>query len=210
MISIPFQAGFAPERWTKVTDIMLEKEPNNPRCHRLHILALFKSNLNHAKRVIIGYRLLHHMNDKAMLPAMQYGSVPGKHCISAVIKKVLCHDHLRVTKRNGAFSENDAVGCYDRLVNNLVLMLLVKLGIPKSVAACIGDLWDNVVHLIKTIYGISSVTYGNTEGKPLYGPGQGSTCGPIFWLLCYWVIVTLLDPTITMAKFISACREIIV
>jgi hypothetical protein len=189
---------------------MLEKEPNNPRCHRLHILALFESNLNHAKRVIIGYRLLHHMNDKAMLPAMQYGSVPGKHCISAVIKKVLCHDHLRVTKRNGAFSENDAVGCYDRLVNNLVLMLLVKLGIPKSVAACTGDLWDNVVHLIKTIYGISSVTYGNTEGKPLYGPGQGSTCGPIFWLLCYWVIVTLLDTTITVAKFISACHEIIV
>jgi hypothetical protein len=125
---------------------------------------------------------------------MQYGSVPGRHCISAVIKKVLCHDDLRVTKRTGAFLENDAVGCYDRIVNNLVLMLMIKLGIPKSVTACIGDLWDNVVHLIKTINSISSVTYGNTSRKPLYGPGQGSTCGPVFWLLCYWVIVTLLDP----------------
>ena len=150
------------------------------------------------------------MNDNAMLPTMQHGSVPGRHCISAVIKKVLSHDHLRVTKRNGAFLVNDAVGCYDRLVNNLVLMLMVKLGIPKLVAACIWDLWDNVIHLIKTIYGISSVMYGNTAGKPLYGPGQGSTCGPIFWLLCYWVIVTSLDPTITAAKFISAWREIIV
>jgi hypothetical protein len=89
---------------------------------------------------------------------MQYGSVPGRHCISAVIKNVLCHDDLRVTKRTGAFLENDAVGCYDRIVNNLVLMLMIKLGIPKSVTACIGDLWDNVVHLIKTIYSISSVT----------------------------------------------------
>jgi hypothetical protein len=189
MMSLPFKAGFAPERWTKVTDIMLEKEPNNPRCHRLRILALFESDLNHAKRVIIGRRLLHHMNDNNMIPTMQYGSVPGKHCISAVLKKVLCHDHLQLTKTSGAFLENDAVGCYDRLVNNLVLTLMIKLGLLKSVAACIGSLWENVVHLIKTIYGIFSVTYGNTTDKPLYGPGQGSTCGPVFWLLCYWVIV---------------------
>jgi hypothetical protein len=148
MMSIPFQVGFAPERWTKVTDIMLEKEQNNPRCHRLRILALFETDLNQAKRIIIGRNLLHHMNDHSMIPAMQYGSVPGKHCLSAVLKKVLSHDHLRLTKQNGAFLENDAVGCYDRLVNNLVLMLMVKMGIPKTVAACIGDLWDNVVHLI--------------------------------------------------------------
>ncbi|MFO0446277.1 MAG: hypothetical protein ACK51L_01300, partial [bacterium] len=210
MMSLPFQAGFAPQRWTKVTDIMLEKEPNNPRCHRLRILALFESDLNHAKRVIIGRRLLHHLNDMGLLPTMQHGSVPGKHCLSAVLKKILSHDYLRVTKLSGAFIENDAVGCYDRLVNNLVLMLMAKLGMPKTVIQCIGELWDNVVHLVKTVYGIFSVSYGNTQEKPLYGPGQGSTCGPLFWLLCYWVIVTSLDPTITAGKFISACRSIIV
>jgi hypothetical protein len=121
-------------------------------------LALFESDLNHAKKVIIGRQLLHHMNDSGMLPVMQHGLVPGRQCISAVIKKVLCHDHLCLTKSSGAFLENDSVGCYDRLVNNLVLILMVKLGLPKTVAACIGELWDNVVHLIKTIYGISLVT----------------------------------------------------
>jgi hypothetical protein len=52
MMSLPFKAGFAPEQWTKVTDIMLETESNNPRCHCLHVLAFFESDLNHAKRVI--------------------------------------------------------------------------------------------------------------------------------------------------------------
>jgi hypothetical protein len=89
-------------------------------------------------------------------------------------------------------------------------MILIKLGLPRSVATCVGDLWDNVVHLVKTIYGISSVTYGSTAGKPLYGPGQGCTCGPLFWLLCYWVIVQSLDPTINAAKFVSVCKEVIV
>jgi len=113
MMSIPFQVGFAPQCWTKVTDIMLEKEVNNPRCHRLRILALFESDLNHAKRIIIGHRLLHHMNDHSMIPQMQHGSVPGKHCLSAVLKKVFSHDYIRLTKTSGAFIENDAVGCYD-------------------------------------------------------------------------------------------------
>jgi hypothetical protein len=210
MMSLPFQVGFAPQRWTTVTDIMLEKEVNNPCCHRLCILALFESDLNHAKRIIIGRHLLHHMNDKGMLPAMQHGSVPGKHCLSAVLKKVFSHDYIRLTKTTGAFIENDAIGCYDRLVNNLVLMLMVKLGLPKSVAACIGDLWDNVVHLIKTIYGIFAVSYSSTATQPLYGPGQGSTCGPLFWLLYYWVIVKSLDPLIIAAKFVSACKAIII
>jgi hypothetical protein len=168
MMSIPFQVGFAPERLTKVTDLMLEKEAGNLRCHWLRILALFESNLNHAKWIIIACKLLHHMHDFGLLPDMHYGLVPGKHCLSAVLKKVLCHDHLRLTKRSGVFLENDATGCYDRLVNNLVLMILIKLGLTRSVAACVRDLWDNVVHLLKTIYGISSVTYCSTPGKLLY------------------------------------------
>jgi hypothetical protein len=91
MMSLPFQVVFAPQRWTKVTDIMLDKEANNPHCHCLRILALFESDLNHAKRLIIGRRLLHHLNDQGMLPSMKHGSVPGKHCLSAAqfLKKFL-------------------------------------------------------------------------------------------------------------------------
>jgi hypothetical protein len=42
MMSIPFQCGV-------VTDIMLEKDIGNPRCHRLRIIALFESDFNQAK-----------------------------------------------------------------------------------------------------------------------------------------------------------------
>jgi len=209
MMPMPFQQGFNAERWTKVTDIMLEKEEGNSRCHCLRIIALFESDLNQAKRILIGRRLTHHLADTNMIPDMQFGSVPGKQCHSAVRKKVLSHDHVRLTKTTASFIENDAVGCYDRLVNNLVLMLLVKLGLPTSVASCLGTLWDEVVHHVKTIYGTSTATYGSTSEQPLYGPGQGSTCGPVFWLLCYWVIVESLDPTITAATFYSACNTII-
>lgn len=145
-----------------------------------------------------------------MLSEMQFGSRPGKRCISAVLKKVLQHDLTRVLKQTAAFVENDATGCYDRLINNLILMILRKLGLPATETSFLGQLWDDTIHLIKTIYGTSTVTYTTTADMPLYGPGQGSMCGPIFWILCYWLIVSSLDPTITAAQYISACRSVIV
>jgi hypothetical protein len=81
-----------------------------------------------------------------MLPEMQQGSHPDKQCLSAVLKKVLSHDIIRMTKCAAAFIENAAVGCYDRLVNNLVLMLLAKLGLPTTVTACLVTLWDSAIH----------------------------------------------------------------
>jgi hypothetical protein len=149
MMSFPFLHGFAPDQWKRVTDIMLEKEPGNSRCHRLRILALFESDFNQVKRIAIGRKLMYHLEDYGLLSPMQDGSCPGRQCISAVLKKVLAHDYVRLTATTAAFIENDAIGCYDRLVNNLILMLLKKLGLPDTVSACMGELWDKVVHLKK-------------------------------------------------------------
>jgi len=144
MMSIPFQCGV-------VTDIMLEKDIGNPRCHRLRIIALFESDFNQAKWLIIGRKLLHHMDDTSLAPTMQFGSRPGKQCPSAVLKKVLAHDTIRISKRTAAFMELDAVGCYDRILNSLLLMLLRLLGFPSSVCQCMGQIWDEIVHHIKTM-----------------------------------------------------------
>lgn len=37
MMTLPFRHGFVPVIWSKVTDIMLAKDPNSARCHRLRI-----------------------------------------------------------------------------------------------------------------------------------------------------------------------------
>jgi hypothetical protein len=67
MVSLPLQVGFIPNRWKKVMDIMLEKEPGNCRCHRLRIIALFKSDLNQATQILLGRRLSHFLEDKSLL-----------------------------------------------------------------------------------------------------------------------------------------------
>jgi hypothetical protein len=58
------------------------------------------------------------------------------------------------------------VGCYDRLVNNLILIVLDKLGLPPTVSKCLGLIWEEAIHLIKTIYDTSDVTHGNLLEMP--------------------------------------------
>jgi hypothetical protein len=187
---------------------MLPKDPGNARCHRLRIIALFESDFNYAKRIIMGRRISHHISDANLLPSMQYGSLPGHQCLSAALNKVLMHDYVHVTKTSAAFIENDAVRAYDHLVNNVVLMTLNKLGTTPSATSCLGEIWDNTSHQIKTMYGMASPSYSSTKDQPLFGPGQGSTCVPGFYTLCYWLMVGSLDPTITIAQFPSTCKAL--
>jgi hypothetical protein len=73
MMSIPYTTGFSPWRWPQVVDIMLEKDPEQPKQHRLSIVALLESDYNQSQRILVDFH---------MIPEMQYGSRPSKMCIS--------------------------------------------------------------------------------------------------------------------------------
>jgi hypothetical protein len=53
------------------------------------------------------------------------------------------------------------------------------------------------------MYGFSTASYCSTPSCLLYGPGQGSTCGPLFWLLCYVAIYGALCPSLVRTFLIS-------
>jgi hypothetical protein len=206
MMSLPFCHGFVPNRWTRITDFMLQKEEGNARSHRLHIIALFESDLNQAKQILLGRKLSHHLEDENLLTSMQYGSQPGQQYQSAVL--LFSHNIAHLSKHTSTYMENDAIGCYDRIVNNLVLILLHCLGFVISICSCLGALWVNTTHFIKMLYGTSSVTYSNSVSQPLFSPGQGSTTGPTFWPIVFFAIVESLDQYIANTIYQSICQRI--
>jgi hypothetical protein len=143
------------------------------------------SDYNQSQCILIARRLSHRMEEMNLIPEMQYGSRPGKLCISPVLNKQLTYDIVRQTKRTAAIIENDAVGCYDRLMNPLVLLAMRWLGVPESLAKSVASTWSNTSHSIKTAFGVSQIAYRNNPIAPLFGPGQGSTTGPTLWQISF-------------------------
>lgn len=60
MISLPFRLGFAPTRWLKAIQVMLEKDRGPPLITRLRVIQLLEADMNLAFRVLWGRRLVYH------------------------------------------------------------------------------------------------------------------------------------------------------
>jgi hypothetical protein len=203
MMSIPLTVGFSPTCWRQIIDVMLEKKPGDHRIHRLRIVALQESDFNQSNQLAMGQPLQKLLEHAKLAPDMQHGSRASKLCQSAVLNKQLIFEIHRFAKKPIGFIENDAVGCYDRIMNLLILLFLRILGLSPSVVSSLAQTWEQTYHRIKTLYGISEEQYSNASDWLLYGRGQGSTIGPFLWLLCLILIFLSLGnnvPRITLQR----------
>jgi hypothetical protein len=85
-------------------------------------------------------------------------------------------------------------------------MDLCKLGLPLALSTCLDSIWDEELRFLQTQLGTSIVTCTSSPTNPLYGPGQGSSCGPMFYLLIYCMVSISREPLITGATSHSVCH----
>ena len=201
MVSLPLKYGFTPKRWTKAIQIMLEKKPGNPLLHRLRGILILEADLNWVLRLIWGQRLFKNaVNTQTLMTTQQ--ARPGFHSITAPLNKVLAYDHMRLTKQDGASFDNNAKGCYDRIVPPHALLCCRRMGLPKTAAQMMGEILQNTIYKLKTGHGISDRTYFSNSLRRILGSGQGSGASP-----CIWTLV--LDPILSSVSKKFKCLEIL-
>ena len=184
MCELPLRYGFAPERWKMSINAMLLKSNGSKRVEKLRIIHLLEADFNFVLKLIWGKRLMHFCEDNKLLSDDNAGSRPGQSAHDPSLVKTLALDITRLSKTCIILVDNDAKGCYNRIIKNLAMVACIANGLPVSAANMHNMIHDGMVHYVKTAHGISDAFYKATHsGRHSEGSGQGSGASPCIWLV---------------------------
>jgi hypothetical protein len=124
-------------------------------------------------------------------------------CLTPVLNKLLTVQLLIKNKTNGIVFDNDAKGCYDRIVSGIALSALRRIGYSKNSVRMLGLLWSQLGHHVATEFGVSVASYKSTMDKLLYGIDQGSCSSPIVWVLLNQLFLTALGQEFDCISLVS-------
>ena len=193
LLNLPIAYGFAPERWTHSVTPLIEKDAGRPYLTRLRVIHLFEADYNLFLKIIYGRRMVKNAEMAQALNDQQHGSRPRRMTTDALFLARLEKDLIRQTKANSAHMDNDATGCYDRIVTSLGMIACRRLGMPEHAIRCQADTLRLMRYAVKHIYGTAATEYTSTAEEPLFGTGQGSGASPAIWLGLVVILLNSLD-----------------
>jgi hypothetical protein len=128
MMDVPLEAGFCPNRWKQAFDVMLEKVPGIPRSDKLRIIQLLEADLKQVLRIAFARNITHLAKDhEGIISEHQYGR-SHKTCMTPVLNKLLTIQILIQNKVEVIVFDNDAKGCYDRIISGIALACFKRIG----------------------------------------------------------------------------------
>jgi hypothetical protein len=131
MMTVPLATGFCPYRWKKAIDVMLEKIQGVVHSNKLRIIQLLEADLNQVLRIAFARNIAKlSKNKKGIISDHQYGRARAT-CMTPVLNKLLTVQLLIQKRTEGIVFDNDAKGCYDRIISGVALASLRRLGYSK-------------------------------------------------------------------------------
>lgn len=189
LLNYALKFGHTYQRWTKVVNVMLQKDPGNPRVHRLRVIHLYEADYN-LLLAIKWRQATYHAEDNRLLNEGLYGSRPGRSAHDPAFLEVLHHETYRMSMKSGINFDLDATSCYDRILPSIAALSSRRMGMDKAVTLMNTSMLEEARYHLKTSLGISNQWYQHSDMQPIYGTGQGSGNSPAIW--CF-VCSTLFD-----------------
>jgi hypothetical protein len=150
MMTVPLDAGFCPEIRKKAVDDMLEKVPGIPSSDKLRIIQLLEAYLNQVLRIAFARNITRIASEhEGIISEHQYGRA-HKTWMTPVLNKLLTIQLLIQKKVEWKVFDNDAKGCYDRIMSGIVLVCLKWIGYSKNLFRLIALLLAQLEHHIST------------------------------------------------------------
>ena len=182
MSIVPMATGYSPHRWKKGIDVMLLKSPEVYLLEKLRTIVLYEADFNHENKRL-GRDAMRLALEQDMISDEQF-SRPGQSAQDNALSKRLVFDFFRIQKQPFGMCACDLKSCYDRVVHTAASLALQRVGIPLSRIQCMFSTIQNLVHRIRTAFGLSEGSFGGMTSqfkKPPQGMGQGNGAGPTVW-----------------------------
>jgi hypothetical protein len=194
--------GYSYHRWKKVVNIMLEKEPGNPKIHRLQVIHLYKTDYN----LVLGIKwwsLVHHCEDNHLLHPSLYGARPGRGALEPVFIEELVNKITRLSSKPIVMNAEDATACYDHIIPGLGNLASRSHGLHRLIAIVQGKTLSEVRYHLKTQLGVTDEFYQHCTISPIDGTGQGSGNSPTVWLVVSSILFHCYSAKAYGARFAS-------
>ena len=152
---------------------MLEKEPGNPKIHRLRVIHLYEWDYN----LILSTKwrhLIHNVCDAGTLHPSIYGGVPGKSSLDPVFIKEMEYELCRITCHPLLQFDHDLKSCYDMIPVFLMNIESQSRQMHANVCKVQGMTLEEALYFVKTKLGISESYATHSRAHPWFGPGQGA------------------------------------
>ena len=177
------------QRWKKIVNVMIFKEPMNFQIHRLRVIHIYEADFN-LLLAVKWRQLLRSADDNNLINEGQYGGRPGCEAQSLTLLEELKYDLSYLTRRSLVNFDNDATSCYDRILVPVASLVNRKYGLHRQVVAVHASTLQQAQFCLKTATGVSELQYSHCDQYPIHGTGQGSGNSPCIWL---FISSTLFD-----------------
>ena len=195
LLNYAIKFGYAFKRWRTVVNVMLQKDPGNPRLHRLRVIHLYEADYN----LLLATKwrqAMYNAEKNKLLNDGLYGSRPGRSAHDPALIEVLQHEIYRMSMKSGINFDLDATSCYDRILTSVAALSSRRLGMNTNVLRVNTSMLEQARYHLKTNLGVSKGHYSHSNEHPIHGTGQGSGNSPSIW--CF-VCSALFDAFATVA-----------
>lgn len=148
IINISLLTSCPLKRWTKSTQVMIEKGKGK-HFENLRIIQLCEADLNFTLHIIWGKQVIQNATHENALDDSQY-ALPGMRCNSAVWNKVLFLDLMQQTLSTGILTNYDATAAFDWVLHSMSIIICRRLGLPRPAYLFIYNLLQNMEFHIAT------------------------------------------------------------
>ena len=154
--------------------ILLPKDSGRPQIHRLRIINTYESQYNLELKYFWPKQGMKKAESNQWLGNNQTGGRKNFCAIeTATIDQLIIETH-RLTKHPLCIHQDDAMGCYDRIIRSHAILNSRKFGIPDNICKVYSIAHDLMQFKNQINNSVSKTSYSSTDNLKYHGAGQGA------------------------------------